>query len=713
MQKVAWWVAVAPLFLILLVPFYVANESFFPFITGKGFLFRILVEISLVGWLVLAAYDKRYRPRFSPLIAIYAAFTTWMFIANLFAINAHKAFWSNFERMDGFVTLIHVFLFFVILGAVFTEDLWKKWWWTFIATSALICGYALLQLGGGLAIHQSGVRLDATFGNAIYLAAYLLFAIAITVWFAFTNTGFTRYALLALAALQTLILFNTATRGAIVALVGAALTVAFLFFIRSGTNARKIALGGLVALVLLVGGFWLAKDSAWVTGNPVLSRIATISLSELEVRFTLWSMAAEGIKERPLVGYGQEGYNYIFNEYYRPSLFAQEPWFDRAHSAYMDWLVAGGIPAFLLFLALLIATMVILLRAKNLGTSERILLFGALTAYALQAIVVFDNLFSYVPLAAVLAYVHFRTAKPLGLMERAPVLSRGQFEAVLIPVAGALLLFLILTVNLPNMRAATHLVYAISPLQGGPAENLERFRAALSTGTYATQEIREQLISYTAQVLSQPIPDALKNEYASLASTEIEKEVVLAPEDARTRMQAALLYRVFGDYPRALAHIEAAAAVSPDRQLIMLEHATILAQMGKKEEAVALFERTYALSPQFPELGVRTAAGLIVAGEQERADKLLVEAMGTTVVNNDALVNAYLITKDYTRLIAILTLAVEEQPGSPDAHYRLASGYALAGRLPEARTTIQTAMTKFPQTIEQGRAFLTSLSPKP
>ena len=36
------WVALGALFLIPLVPLVVANQFFFPFITGKAFFFRIL-----------------------------------------------------------------------------------------------------------------------------------------------------------------------------------------------------------------------------------------------------------------------------------------------------------------------------------------------------------------------------------------------------------------------------------------------------------------------------------------------------------------------------------------------------------------------------------------------------------------------------------------------------------------------------------------------
>lgn len=711
MPKVAKYVVLGAIFLIPLIPLYVAGDLFFPFITGKAFAFRILVEIACVGWAALAVMDRRYRPQFSWLLVLFGGLTLWLFIADLFAINVHKALWSNFERMDGFVTLIHVFLFFVVAGTMLTVDgLWRKWWLTFLAVAALVCGYSLLQLGGGITINQGGVRVDGTFGNAIYLAVYLMFVAFIALWQALESKGWLRYSLLTLAALSVVILFNTATRGAIVATVAGAGLAALIFALRSGKRARGIAAGVLMMLIVLVGGFFLVKDQPAIAEHPIWGRVASISLSELTVRFTLWSMAGEGLAERPLTGYGQEGYNYIFNGYYRPEFYTQEPWFDRAHSAYMDWLVAGGVPALLLFLALMAAALLILLRASNITTTERVVLISVLAAYGLQAIVVFDNLFSYVPLAAVLAYLHGRSSRPIDRIMKLPEYKNGQAEAVIVPIAGAVLLFVVLTVNVSNMRAAHHLVYAISPLPGGPSENLSHFREALATNTFATQEIAEQLVSHTARIIAEPsVSNALKNDYVALAVTVVENEIKRAPTDARMRMQAALLYRSIGDYPRALVHIEAAEAASPHRQIIMFEHAALLASAGKPEEASALFMRIHDESPQFSDLSARVAAGLITVGDATRANAILMDTFGSTVIDHDALVGAYATTKQYDKLIEILRLQVEQRPQSVDARYRLASGYALAGRTLDARREVQAAMVRFPDTSAQGRAFLESL----
>ena len=80
----------------------------------------------------------------------------------------------------------------------------------------------------------------------------------------------------------------------------------------------------------------------------------------------------------------KDDFNYVFNEHYRPSLYGQEQWFDRAHNLYLDWFIAGGLPAFLLFLSMLGAAVLALFRKTTRTT--RVLLIGTVGAYAIQAI---------------------------------------------------------------------------------------------------------------------------------------------------------------------------------------------------------------------------------------------------------------------------------------------------------------------------------------
>ena len=56
-----------------------------------------------------------------------ASFVAIIGIADLFGANPLKSFWSNFERMEGWITLIHLLGYFLVVGTVLnTQKLWTK-----------------------------------------------------------------------------------------------------------------------------------------------------------------------------------------------------------------------------------------------------------------------------------------------------------------------------------------------------------------------------------------------------------------------------------------------------------------------------------------------------------------------------------------------------------------------------------------------------------
>lgn len=190
MKKLMKYAIYAGLFGALFIPLVVTNGMYFPFISGKGFAFRMIVEVVVALWAVLAIYDASYRPRVSLVAGSVLSFLGIMGLATLFAENPHKSFWSNYERMEGYITLLHLAGYFIVLGTMITQDrLWNRFWHTSIGISVFLAFYGFVQLSGLIVINQGGARVDGTFGNAAYFAAYMLFSIFITAFFWLTRRG--------------------------------------------------------------------------------------------------------------------------------------------------------------------------------------------------------------------------------------------------------------------------------------------------------------------------------------------------------------------------------------------------------------------------------------------------------------------------------------------------------------------------------------------
>ena len=262
------------LFLVPFIPFLVSSSFFFPFITTKAFTWRIIIEIIFAAWIILALFDTEVHPKKSVISYAVLIFLGVIGLADLFGVAPIKSFWSNFERMEGFITLIHLGMFFFVISSVFKEVDWKRWWNTSLVASFVMVLYCLLQIIGLKTINQGGARVDGTLGNAIYLAVYMLFHIFVAglfLWREWKNV-FLRWVYGLLILTQLLVLYYTATRGAILGLIGGLFVVAILN-IKNKENqiVRKASISVLVGLLVLIGGFVLMRNSGLLMAPFYLS----------------------------------------------------------------------------------------------------------------------------------------------------------------------------------------------------------------------------------------------------------------------------------------------------------------------------------------------------------------------------------------------------------------------------------------------------------
>ena len=86
----------AGLFAILFIPLFVSDSLFFPFITGKNFAFRIIVEIGAALWLVLWLRESALRTKRSWLSIAIVAFLAVFCLADFFGVSPYRSFWSNY-----------------------------------------------------------------------------------------------------------------------------------------------------------------------------------------------------------------------------------------------------------------------------------------------------------------------------------------------------------------------------------------------------------------------------------------------------------------------------------------------------------------------------------------------------------------------------------------------------------------------------------------
>ena len=453
---------------LCLVPLAVAivtTSTLFPFIVGKYVWFRTLIDLALIFFLLGLIFDKHefirvktdlYGLRRNPLVIAVTVFVIIFLLACFFGIDPKMSFWSNFERGEGGLQLLHLWLFFILLMTLFKEE--KDWQRIFILAIIGGLGMALYGLFAGLKMENFigpkfgdiGFRFQGSIGNPAYVAAYAIFMLFYTAYLLASKykdrlLSFGASAFWFLMAVFIVVFFAAATRGAFMGFIAAVLVfIGYLAFSSKRWRKWLIVLGvGLLLAVILLIQF---KNTTFIKSLP-LSRIFDISFSTqtFHDRAIMWKIAIDGFKERPLLGWGPENYIQVFDRYFNTEYFVPSQgfgaWFDRAHSIYFDYLVETGILGLLSFLGIwivfywqfikktLINTDKKLINADNQHKSAKIsinprlqnqhqsvlqsaLLFALPIAYLVQGIVLFDVFPIYLNVFLMLAFAAYRFEVP-------------------------------------------------------------------------------------------------------------------------------------------------------------------------------------------------------------------------------------------------------------------------------------------------------------
>lgn len=625
MKDVLKWVVFAGLFAVPFLTLYVENDNFFPFITGKNFWFRIIVDVVFAAWVVLALYEVKYRPKITGIVWSFGTLLIVMFFANLLGENPLSSFWSNFERMDGYVSLVHTFLYMLVLGSVLqTKQHWQRLLNTSLFVAFAVAFYGLAQYGGFI---EGSSRIDSRLGNAAYMAIYMLFHIFVAFWL-FVETKDTLHKVLygAMATMFTFVLIETGTRGTAVGLaVGVFVMATYIgLFGTQFRQYRKYAIGALCFLLITAGALIVGRDSTLVQSNPNLARIANISIDDLRIRGIIWGMAWEGVKEQPLLGYGQSNFNYVFNEQYDPRLYAQEQWFDRSHNIFMDWLVTGGFIGLFVYLSIfgwclwyLLVRPLLHPEDHAFDVMERGVLLGILAGYFTHNLVVFDNIVSYIFFAIILGLINARVGV-IPTKIAALKLDHRIVEQFAAPVMAVVLIASVYYFHVPGMRAASDVIDAFR--EQDPAKRLEHFKRAIENDSFAHQEITEQLAQQTMGVVrNEQVPEAVRTAYATYTEEQLNQLVSDKPTDARVRVFTGSYYRANNNIQRAAEELALARKYSPRKQTIIQQQGLVALSEGKNEEAEAFFKEAFLLDMSNLEAREYYAAALFYVAKGEEA----------------------------------------------------------------------------------------------
>lgn len=362
-------------------------------------------------------------------------------ISTTTSVARFVSWWGSYQRLQGTYTFLSYTIIALLTAAHLRHTIQlQRLQHVIIVTSLPIAIYGVIQHYGIDPLPWGGdvtTRIAANAGNAIFLAAYLIMAVFLTierVYHSFAYllssdasnnsndddgknsdherqdipTALAGGAYLFVLMVQLLAIFWTQSRGPWLGLfLGLYLFVLLLFSALRPKNHRTLTLGwvgvGLAGIVLIVlmntSPFFAPMKTIPYVGR--LTELLDLESRTAKVRTLIWQGAADMSRPhealifpdrstdsvnalRPLVGYGPEAMWIAYNPFYPPELAhweARNASPDRAHNETWDSIVVTGFLGFLAYMSLFISIFYWALRWLGLiVTKFDSVLFGILLA---------------------------------------------------------------------------------------------------------------------------------------------------------------------------------------------------------------------------------------------------------------------------------------------------------------------------------------------
>ena len=327
-----------------------------PFTPAKWWL------VSAIGFGLAAALALTGRVAVEPRSGlIWLGLLGWMAVAAAFGVDPVYAWTGTPERHLGFATWVLFALLFLAGQQLRTLRAATPVLGGCVVAAAGITMYALLELLGAepVDLAASDDRLTGLFGSAAILGAAGVLLLPVAAGSAFERTwpAWVRVVAAGAAAGTLVAVGGSQTRGAWIGLGAATVAASWAARRWLADHRRAAAWLGVAALVVV---------AAAVVATPVGDRLSDAVDGGARSRTDEWRIGLRAVGQHPVIGAGPEGYRIGFADavdadYERAH--GREVLPDRAHNGVLDVALAGGVPAAVLYIGLLVSLAPAVLRA--------------------------------------------------------------------------------------------------------------------------------------------------------------------------------------------------------------------------------------------------------------------------------------------------------------------------------------------------------------
>jgi O-antigen ligase len=551
--------------------------------------------------------------------------------------------------MSGIFTILHFVAYYVVARSVLcTKKSWNVLLGLFLATSVVMGSLGIYEHAYGAFVNAAGGRVWATLGNSIYLGVYMLFAVFVSAYLLTeTKSWWYRAPLVAVGLLDLYVLFLSESRASLLAIGLSVLVIPLVTALRAKGKVRKLAMVGVVLLVLAGAGLFLGRDTAFVKDIPGVRRLVETSLTGGgdRTRIIAWEIALDAWKDKWLFGWGPENFYAAFNVFYRPEslMFSYyETWFDRAHNSVLDMLAMTGLVGTIFSLGIyVVAAYTALRRIKTGGLTvvQGSLFVLFLGAYFLQNLFAFDALSGFLLFYLLLAFLD---AEPQ-IQGPAPDASRKlpTAAAVLVVAPVAFLMLWLVFLNVRMWQGNVLNLAAIADIRYGRLAEAGALHAkALALGSPHASEFRADFAREASQLIGRVQPGTEKDAMALIQTSVADLRANVA--EGKDVFDSIMLAQVLmtSEDPALLAEAERtltnAITFSPHRQQLLYTLSRDYILERRYDDAIKLMKQVIAEEPRVGESHWVLTLAYYQAQRGEDAWKSVQDAMKNRYVWRDA-----------------------------------------------------------------------------
>ena len=372
------WAILLLLYAVCILPFIVSNGMYFPTITGKVLYAWVVIEVAFLLWISLAIYNKEYLPKLSIALALLFIWLVTLIISGYMGVDSNQSFWSNYERMDGIIGIMHWCAYAVMLSAML-KTLRE---WLVFACINIIIGTLISVLGliGLLGITPWGPQTPVmyTIGNTLFLAHYLsaIIGIALIVVFQFANKPQIQWLLYASICINTVAIWYTASRSPWIVLF----VVVLCWCLGHIWYAREKALRNILTIMLLMLAtaamlFILIISDSDAESDTIdrIQRTGSDSDNSTRTRWMLFRLGTLLTMEKPVWGWGRSNFMDVW--YARAPVSSKQ--IDHTHNVVIEQFVSAGIIGGVTYLGIFaLALLLVYKRIKNSDISDKPMYIG-------------------------------------------------------------------------------------------------------------------------------------------------------------------------------------------------------------------------------------------------------------------------------------------------------------------------------------------------